>query len=165
MLLDNDFFGGSNWSSSLQRIKELDLKVCFSQGLNIRIITPDQAELLSQVRYYNIKFDQRYLSFAWDRYNDGKLIHNGIRICNDAGIPTKHMQFFILIGFDTTPQQDYERVMTLRDLGCMPFVMPYNKEDPYQKAFARWVNFRSVFKSCTWQEYKYNPSNRKIKAI
>jgi hypothetical protein len=79
----------------------------------------------------------------------------GLNICNDAGIPNTKMQFFVLIGFDTTPDQDYERVMTLRDLGCMPYVMPFNKEDKYQKAFARWVNHRATFKSCTWDEYKY----------
>lgn len=160
MLLDNDFFGGSDWKENLERIIELNLKVCFSQGLNIRIITPDQAALLAKCRYYNVKFNQRYLSFAWDKYHDGKLIKKGIKICNDAGIPCKHMQFFVLIGFDTTHEQNMERIMTLRELGAMPFVMPYNKEDPYQKALTRWVNHRATFKSCTWEEYLYNPDNR-----
>lgn len=159
MLLDNDFFGSPTWREDLQRIAELGLKVCFVQGLNIRIITEEQAEMLARVRYYSKDFRQRYLSFAWDRYNDGKLVRKGIDICVSAGIATKHMQFFVLIGFDSTPEQDYERVMTLGDLGCMPFVMPYKKDDPYQKAFARWVNKRQLFKSCTWQDYKYNPIN------
>src|SRR5580700_6709020 len=40
MLLDNDFFGGRpEWKPNLERIIELNLKVCFIQGLNIRIIT------------------------------------------------------------------------------------------------------------------------------
>jgi hypothetical protein len=155
MLLDNDFFGGPEWRENLERIIELNLKVCFVQGLNIRIITPEQAQLLAKCHYINAQFDQRYLTFAWDRFNDGKLIMKGIKICNDAGIPNNKMQFFVLIGFDSTPEQDLERVMTLRELGCMPFVMPYNKNDPYQKAFTRWVNNRAVFKSCTWEEYKY----------
>jgi hypothetical protein len=155
MLLDNDFFGGIEWRENLLRIIDLKLKVCFVQGLNIRIITQEQAELLSQCKYYNSKFDQRYLTFAWDRVYDRRLIMKGLNICNDAGIPNTKMQFFVLIGFDTTPDQDYERVMTLRDLGCMPYVMPFNKEDKYQKAFARWVNHRATFKSCTWDEYKY----------
>ena len=64
MLLDNDFFGSPNWKEDLQRIIELDLKVCFVQGLNIRIITKEQAELLVQCRYYNGKFKKRYL-VAW----------------------------------------------------------------------------------------------------
>jgi hypothetical protein len=155
MLLDNDFFGGPQWRVNLERIIELRLRVCFVQGLNIRIITEEQAELLARCRYTNSKFNQRYLTFAWDRFNDGKLIEKGRRICNDRGIPSERMQFFVLIGFDTTEEQDYERVMTLREWGCMPFVMPYNRSDPYQRSFARWVNNRAVFNVCSWKDYKY----------
>lgn len=157
MLLDNDFFGVAEWREQLQYIIEAKLKVCFVQGMNIRIITAEQAALLSQVNYTNSRFNQKYLSFAWDVFRDGKHILKGIKICNDAGIPTKHMQFFVLIGFDSTHEQNLERVMQLRKLGAMPFAMPYNKNDPYQKAFCRWVNNRAVFKSCSWEDYKYKP--------
>jgi hypothetical protein len=155
MLLDNDFFGVTEWKANLIRIIELKLRVCFVQGLNIRIITKEQADLLSQCRYYNSKFNQRYLTFAWDRVIDRKLIMKGIETCVSAGIPANRMQFFTLIGYDTTPAQDLERVMFLKDVGCMPYAMPFNKSDPYQKAFARWVNHRATFKSCSWEDYKY----------
>lgn len=156
MLLDNDYFGGENWKPNLERIIELKLKVCFIQGLNIRIITTEQAELLSKCNYQNSRFNSKYLTFAWDKYRDWPLIEKGIKICNDAGIPTKHMQFFVLIGFDTTPEQDLERVMKIKELGALPFVMPYDKNNNYQKHFARWVNHRATFKSCSWEDYKYN---------
>lgn len=155
MLLDNDFFGGAQWKENLEKIIELKLKVCFIQGLNIRIITPQQAQLLAKCRYTNSRFNQRYLTFAWDRFADGKLVEKGIKICNEAGVPSTKMQFFVLIGFDSTHEQNLERVMKLKEWGCMPFVMPYDKNDPYQKAFTRWVNNRAVFKSCSWDEYKY----------
>jgi hypothetical protein len=162
MLLDNDFFGGTNWRGNLERIIELKLKVCFVQGLNIRIITDEQAELLAKCDYRNSKFNKKYLTFAWDKFGDGQRVLRGIKTCNRAGIPSTAMQFFVLIGFDTTPEQDYYRVETLRNLGCMPFVMPYNKKDKYQKAYARYVNNRWVFNSCTWDEYEYNPFNYSI---
>ncbi|MBA2648213.1 MAG: radical SAM protein [Legionella sp.] len=155
MLLDNDFFGGTDWKVNLERIIEMKLKVCFVQGLNIRIITDEQAELLSKCNYQNSHFNQKYLTFAWDKYNDGKIVKAGIERCIKAGIPARHMQFFVLVGFDSTPEQDLERVMTLHELGCMPFVMPYDKSNPYQAAFARWVNHRATFKSCNWSDYKY----------
>lgn len=156
MLLDNDFFGSPQWREDLKTIIDLKLKVCFVQGLNIRIITSEQAEILAACNYYNSKFNKRYLTFAWDRYNDGRIVMDGIKRCNDAGIPCTRMQFFVLIGFDSTPTQDYERVIKLRDMGCMPYVMPYNKDEPYQKAFTRWVNNRAVFNTCSWDDYKYN---------
>jgi hypothetical protein len=156
MLLDNDFFGGNNWKENLNRIIELKLKVCFAQGLNIRIITEEQCRLLSQCNYRNTHFDKKYLTFAWDKYKDKQRIIKGIETCVSNGIPTKNMQFFVLIGFDTTKEQDYERVMFLKDLGAMPFVMAYNRNDIYQRNFQRWVNHRAVFKSCSWENYKYN---------
>lgn len=155
MLLDNDFFGGTDWKTNLERIIELKLKVCFVQGLNIRIITDDQATLLAKCNYTNSKFNQKYLTFAWDKYHDGKIVKDGIDRCVKAGIRTNQMQFFVLVGFDTTHEQNMERVMTLKELGCMPFVMPYNKFDSYQKSFARWVNFRPAFNSVKWEDYKY----------
>jgi len=160
MLLDNDFFGSPKWEEDLSRIIELNLKVCFVQGLNIRIITKEQAGLLAQCRYYNGKFNKRYLTFAWDKYKDKDIVMKGIEICNNAGITTKRMQFFILIGFDTTPEQDLERVTMLRDMGAKPFVMPYNKADGYQNKFARWVNHRWVFNTVEWKDYKHNYKER-----
>jgi len=35
-----------------------------------------------------------------------------------------------------------------------PFVMPYNKQDRYQKDFARWVNRKPIFKSTKWENYR-----------
>ena len=155
MLLDNDFFGGENWKINLERIIELKLKVCFVQGLNIRIITAEQAELLSVCNYYSSKFTHRYLTFAWDKYKDRKIVLKGVDICNKAGIPSKNMQFFILIGYDTTPEQDMERIETIRAFGALPFVMPYDKKNSYQKSLTRWVNHRAIFKTVKWKDYKH----------
>jgi len=45
-------------------------------------------------------------------------------------------------------------VETLRGLGVNPFVMPFNKQDRYQRRFARWVNHKAIFKSVAWGEYR-----------
>lgn len=153
LLLDNDFFGGPDWKDNILYLIQSKLRVNFNQGLNIRILKDEQAELLSQVRYYNTNFSSRYLTFAWDRFQDGKLIFDGIERCEKYGIPASHMQFFVLIGFDSTPEQDLERVTRLAERGALPYVMPYNKHDPYQKKFARWVNHRAIFKTTPWSEY------------
>lgn len=156
MLLDNDFFGGDLWRANLKRIEDLSLQVCFVQGLNIRIITQEQADMLSRLRYRNSTFKSKYLTFAWDKFKDERLIKNGIEICLNAGIKPREMQFFILIGYDSTPEQDFYRVEFLRDLGCKPFVMPYDRNSHYQRNYARYVNNRAVFNAVSWEEYKYN---------
>jgi hypothetical protein len=63
------------------------------------------------------------------------------------------MQFFVLIGYDTTEEQDLHRVRMLKGLGCDPYAMPYDKSDPYQRRFCRWVNHRAVFQSVEWEDY------------
>lgn len=63
--------------------------------------------------------------------------------------------FYVLVGFNTTPAYDLERIYALRDLGANPFVMPFDKSDKYQRRLARWCNNKAVFKSTrTFEEYK-----------
>lgn len=167
MLLDNDFFGGTDWKGNLLRIIELKLKACFVQGLNIRIITQEQAEILAQVKYYNGRFNDRYLTFAWDKFKDEKIIMKGVDICVKAGIPTRDMQFFVLIGYDTTPEEDLHRLYTLKKIGAYPYAMPYNKKDPYQRDMCNYVNGfqRKIFQKHTFEEYLEMKGRQHIKPI
>lgn len=91
VLLDNDFFGSGDWEINLNRIIELNLKVNFNQGLNIRILTQRQANLIAKCKYYSLKFTTRYLTFAWDRYEDRDDIMKGIERCDKAGIKRDHI--------------------------------------------------------------------------
>jgi hypothetical protein len=63
---------------------------------------------------------------------------------------------FVLTNFDTTPEQDLERVYTLRDMGFEPYIMVYDKQhaDPFYRSLQRWVNMRAIFhKVATFEEY------------
>lgn len=169
ILLDNDFFGNVDrskgaeyWRPNLERIIELNLKVSFVQGLNIRIITIEQAELLARCRYYSAAFSHRYVTFAWDQYRDERHIMRGIERCVKAGIPTNHMQFFILVGFDTTPDEDMDRITKIKEAGALPYVMPYNRRDPYQAALTRWVNKRQTFTTVAWEDYDVNVKGKNL---
>jgi hypothetical protein len=154
VLLDNDFFGNPDWSDRLDEIRGLGLTVNFSQGLNIRIISEKQAQALSTVKFSNINNTKKQVTFAWDQMKDEKVIKRGFQRVIDAGIKPYQMQFYVLIGFDTTPEEDMHRVMMQKDWGCDPYAMPYDKTDPYQQKFVRWVNRRAIFKSCSFEEYQ-----------
>ena len=69
-------------------------------------------------------------------------------------IPAWKMMCYVLIGFNSTEAEDLYRVEVLRGLGIDPFVMPYNKNDLYQRSFARWVNHKAIFKKVKWEDYK-----------
>jgi len=153
MLLDNDFFGNPEWPDRIAEIRAHNLRVCFSQGLNIRNIKPDQAGAVASVRFSNMNATKRQVHFAWDDPRHEKLIHKGIATCVESGIRPSEMAFYVLIGYHSTPEEDLHRVMTLRDYGCDPYVMPYDKSDRYQRQFQRWVNHRAIFRTTSWTDY------------
>lgn len=130
----------------LQLIKE-KIKVDFSQGLDIRLITPEMAQLLSKVRLW------KNIHFAFDDVKTEKQVRRGIKILTENGVKAYKLMFYVLIGYNSTPEEDLYRVELLRGLGVAPFVMPYDKKDLYQKKFARWVNHKAVFNSASWNEY------------
>lgn len=69
-----------------------------------------------------------------------------------TGWDYRKMAVYILCNFDTTFEQDLERVYTLRDMGYNPYVMLYNKDNIPQghrlRHLQRWVNNRIIFRTC-----------------
>lgn len=162
-LLDDDFLGHPKSEDVFEELIDRGLKVNFICGLNIRLITEKQAQLLAKTNFKNNAFMESQVSFAWDIYKDKKLIERGFRRCVDAGISPRKMQFFVLIGYDSTPEEDRERVETIRDWGADPFVMAYNRKDQYQNYFQRWVNHRAIFNTIPFEDYK--PATKKARAL
>jgi len=154
MLLDNDFFGNPEWQARIDELRDLKLKVNFSQGLNIRNLKQDQAAALASVDFMNTNRTGKQVYFAWDDPRHEKLIHKGINLCLEHGIKAYQMAFYVLIGYHSTPEEDMHRIEVLRGYGCDPYSMPYNKEDPYQQAFTRWVNHKAIFNSVPFADYK-----------
>jgi len=155
MLLDNDFFGNPQWSERIAEIRKYNLRVSFSQGLNIRIITEEQAKALASVRFRTMTGNRKMVHFAWDQWGKGteKLIDEGFDRVVSHGIKPYMMTFFVLIGWHTTEEQDLYRINKLHNKGAHVFVMPYNKKDPYQKALARWNNAH-LWRKIKWVDYQ-----------
>jgi len=61
------------------------------------------------------------------------------------------MGVYVLTNFDTTVEQDLERVYILRDLGYSPYIMIFDKEHVPKghilRRLQRWVNSRAAFYS------------------
>lgn len=158
-LLDDDFLGHPNSEEVFAELIDRDLRVNFICGLNIRLITEKQAQLLSRTNFWNKSFKSRQVSFAWDIYKDKKIIERGFKRCVEAGIKPWKMQFFVLIGYDSTPEEDRERVETIRNWGADPFVMAYDRRVKYQNNFQRWVNHRAIFNTIKFEDYR--PATKK----
>lgn len=148
-LLDNNLTAApmEHFRLIIQQIVERNLRVDFSQGLDIRLLSAEHAGLLTQVRLW------KQIHFAWDRVGDEAAVRQGVKTLRDA-MPLSRVMFYVLIGYDSSPEEDLYRVLELRAMGVDPFAMPYRKRDPYQRAFARWVNHKAIFKRVPWEQYR-----------
>jgi hypothetical protein len=99
-LLDNDFFGQADWRCRVNEIRDGGFKVCFNQGINVRLVTEEVAEALASVEYRDDQFQRRRLYMAWDNLRDEKIFFAGTSKLEAAGIPAKHMMAYMLVGFD-----------------------------------------------------------------
>jgi hypothetical protein len=147
-VLDNNFFANPLWNVAIDYLNVQGQPVDFHQGIDIRIVTDEMVEALK-----SLKFSRKYsnIRFAWD---DPKVdLRPKIGWFCDRIKPYRLM-CYVLIGYWSSPKEDLWRVEELRKLGVSPFVMPYDKSDPYQADFARWVNHKATWKSCSWEEYK-----------
>lgn len=145
LLLDNNFQASPNWRENIAFLIEHDLKVNFSQGLDIRLVNKEFASALSQVKYYSWSFKTRSLHFAFDTMKVERAVRRGIARLKANGIHSRHLMFYVLVGYDTTLEQDIERVQILHKLGAIPYIMRYNQNHGDGRILdylARWVNRR-----------------------
>ena len=144
-VMDNNFFANPNWNDSVDYLLDLGQKIDM-QGFDIRIFNESQGEALSQLKH------RKAFKFAWDNPRDN--IDDKIELLLDY-IKPSNLMCYVLIGYWSSPMEDYRRVMHLWEkYKIHSFVMPYDKFNRYQKDFSRWVNNKIIFKSWTWEEYR-----------
>lgn len=143
VLCDPNILACKDWKSLFQQLIDSKAWIDINQGLDIRLMTEEKAELIKQMKI-------KELHFAWDRYEDKDIIVPKFKMFKEiTQIDIRKLIVFVLCNFDTTIEQDLERIYTLRDLGYWAYVMLYDKEhipkNSKLRKMARWVNMRSVF--------------------
>lgn len=153
VLLDPNITACKDWKDLFQQLIDSGAWVDFSQGVDIRLMTDEKAEMIKQIKTKNIHF-------AWDRYEDKEIVVPKFRMFKElTGWDKRKLTVYVLTNFDTTIEQDLERIYTLRDLGYHPYVMVYDKEHTKPtdtvRRLQRWVNMRAVFERVTrFGDYK-----------
>jgi len=155
ILYDNNFLASLRWAEKLHELIARKIKVSFNQGLDIRLVDQEVAKLLHKVHYYADNFKKRRLYFSFDLPEIEPKVIQGIERLKKADIKPHHLMFYVLVGYNTTFEQDYHRFELLDKLGVKPFIMVYNnrKDKPILRHFARWVNKR-YYKVCKFEDYK-----------
>ena len=148
VLLDNNFLALPSHIKKLQKYIDKGWKMDFNQGLDIRLISKENAKLLAKVKHY------KQIHFAWDQMNYEREVKEGLNILFKAGISPPKIMVFMLCNYNTTLKEDIYRYKELHNLNVTPFVMIYEKGNKKIKKFARYVNRRWISKVCKWEEYK-----------
>lgn len=148
MLIDNNVLADKAWFfENTDFILEHDLKV-IENGMDIRLLDEEIAERLAEIKFIPT------LHFAFDNMHDEKAVRRGIELLKNAGIDLKHkVQFYVLVGYNTTKEQDIYRCRMLKEMGTNAFVMPFRRTE-WTKKIARWANRKQLFWSIDIEDYE-----------
>lgn len=154
--MDANLIACREWKDLLKQLIESNSYVDINQGIDIRLMTEEKAKYIKQLKVKNIHF-------AWDKYEDKNIIVSKLKMFKEVTkLDYRKLTVFVLTNFNTTHEQDLERIYTLRDLGYTPFVMIYNKKNTSSsddcRLLQRWVNNKIIFRSCE----RFEDYNRKI---
>lgn len=150
VLLDNNVLASDYGLEQIDRMGREQVWVDFNQGLDARLITPEIAGMLARLHWI------RLIRLACDTSEMLPVIRQATSYLKEAGVSQSRFWAYALV---RDVEEAHRRVMALREMGVEPFAQPYRDYDggeptEEQKAFARWVNRKSLFKSCTWESYK-----------
>lgn len=142
LLDDNIMADADEFCRDCEQLSKAGVKVIW-EALDARLVTDQTAAALATVKQER----GRCIHFAWDGHSQDDAVPRAIEILRRHGLKPWRFMFYVLVGFNTSKEYDLFRIYTLRDLGTNPFVMPFDKSDPYQKDLARWCNNKFIFKS------------------
>lgn len=145
-----------------RQYKETGAKICFNQGIDIRLINDSDIHDLNTMRIER-------LHFAWDNPKDNlrdKFEYFKRNYVRNSNIGTVYcLTNFEDCSVDEHIERALARIIPLREMGFDPYVMVYNK--PYApreiRDLQRWCNNKMIFKSCpNFFDYKPREKHERV---
>jgi hypothetical protein len=133
------------------------IKLDITQGLDFRFLTNEICTFLKKIPHveYHFAFDNPALK---------SKVRQAIMMLQNAGI--QRSTWYVLVGFDTTFQEDLERLNFLRFWRQNAYVQRYNLLDkPEYIPLARWANQHHIFQGMSWQEFINRPENNSYREL
>lgn len=149
ILLDPNITAAKECSALFDSLIDTGAWIDFSQGIDVRLLTDKGADQLNRMK-------TKMIHFAWDNY-EMRTYEKLKEVRPLLDKPSRNIRVYVLTNFNTTHEQDLERVYKLKELGYDPYVMIYDKPNAPKitRKLQRWVNNKYVFYSCErFEEYK-----------
>lgn len=149
VFMDNNVLACDHGIQQIEEMGSQPVWVDFNQGLDARLITPEVSKLLARLHWI------RFVRMSCDTLPMLPVVIDAARNLVKAGIAPSRLWCYVLVQDVATAH----KICTTLDMwGIRPFAQPYRDYDggeptEEQKHFARWVNCKQLFNSCTWAEY------------
>ena len=142
MLMDSNITASKECERHFDSLIKSKALINFEGGLDIRFLTDKGAEQINRMR-------TSMIHFAWDNY-EFNTYEKLKRFRPLFKTDDRHLRVYVLTNFNTTHEQDLERIYKLKEVGYDPFVMIYDKPNaPKQtRQLQRWCNNKYIFRSC-----------------
>lgn len=152
LFLDNNILFDKEWFYEItDYCIEHNLKVWFTQGLDIRLVDADIANRLHKLKTF------KGFHFAFDDSSMYDLVVEKCKLLTECNINIRSdVQFYVYMHDNTMYKDAVQRCRQLKELGTNPFVM-FNidkKSNKRTNALRRWANRKWAFWACDISEYK-----------
>lgn len=152
VLLDQNILACPVHLELLDQLIDTQSRIEFNGGLDIRLINERNIEKIKQLKL-------KCIHFAFDRYTDKDVVMRNLRLFKDTTGYDKdkgRIMVYVLCNYDTTIEQDIERIQFCRSLRFSPYPMIYDKEhaDPIYRRLQRWCNNFIFWNTPTFEQYK-----------
>jgi len=156
VLLDNNILAlPAHFFKVAQQIKEKKLRVDFNQGLDHRLLDKQIVTILRNISHVEYRF-------AFDDIRYEKTVLSAIELLKEGGI--NRCLWYVLVGFNSTLEEDLERLNLLKSHNQNAYVQRYNwTQDKKYIPLARWVNQHHIFQGMTWGQFMDRPENKKYR--
>ena len=102
--------------------------------------------------------------FAFDHPSQINTVEKAINLLRKNNI--NRCSWYVLVGFNTTFEEDLFRLNYLRSLNQNAYVQRYNAtKDPKYIPLARWANQRHIFNGMTWKQFIERKENKRYKVV
>lgn len=144
VFMDNNVLACSWGIEQMESMVGRKIRIDFNQGLDARLITSDVADLLSRLRWI------RFIRMSCDTDEVLHTVLGAIERLHVCGVKPYRVFVYLLVQDVDSAER---RALALRRAGVDVFAQPYRdfannmEPTPLQKAFARWVNRKPIFKT------------------
>lgn len=149
-LLDPNILACKDYKELFLQLIDSKAYVDFTQGLDIRLMTDESAELIKQMKI-------KRLHFAWDNPNDFYTLEQLKKYRKILDYDRRKMCVYILTNFNTNHKEDVYRIEELKKLDYDPYIMIYDKDNaPLRTRYLqRYVNNKRIFRTIkNFSEYR-----------